>query len=155
MESIQANINVVRLHTAAQRRSYCRRRGRATMLGVCWVVGVVQCFYIGSFRQVGWICLLIVKVPYLHNIKFISAYCTSFPSWVLSEGFHTQNNCLYLMWCCECFSVFIFRCNTSKWSSCVVSSKQLHILFSPSLDFKGKFTWYQSLVELNLRDLQQ
>ena len=42
------------------------------------------------------------------------------------------------MWCCECFSVF-FSCNTKKEVHVWFSSNKLNILFSPRLNFKGKF----------------
>ena len=45
----------------------------------------------------------------------------------------------------------IFSLSDSK----SLSIKILNALFIPSLNIKGKLTWYQSSGELKLRDLQQ
>ena len=93
-----------------------------------------------SFARLGVFYLLVVKVPYLDNINSISDCWTDFPILGFYGSFHTQNNSVYIvMWCCECFSIFIFRYNISKEVHVWFSSNKLNMLFNPSLKFKGKF----------------
>ena len=99
---------------------------------------------------------MIVKVPYFFIIKSISNYCTGFPILVF-PGVSIPKIIVSLLWCDVViyFSILYFVAYVKDIHVWLVISRYLHALFIPSLNIKGKFTWYQSSGELKLIDLQQ
>ena len=110
-ESVQSNIGVIQIRTAVQRRSYCLHRGRTAAMGMCWVAGFVQCFC-KSFISPGWVIyLLVVKVPYLHNINSISNCCTGFPILGFIRGFPYPKYCVHIL--CDVVNVSQYLYSTA------------------------------------------
>ena len=111
----------VRTHTTAHKRSYCWRRACTTTLGVCWVGGFVQCFYIGLNSPSWWIYMLLVKVPYLHNINYISNYYTGFAIFGFIRGFPYPKYCVYIL--CDVVDVSQYLLSTA------ILVKEIHVWF--------------------------
>ena len=114
---------IIEIHTA----------GPHTHTEVCWGLdGIWLVILPGTaFARFGWICSDCKISIFSHNKIYI---------WLLHrfshigffQGFpYPKYLCLYVMWCCECFSIFYILMHTSKEVHVWFSSNKLNILFSP------------------------